>query len=293
MPAMQVRAVAPREPNVLLIEPSVVVATRADEDAITSVMTLAFANDPAARRLYPDALPYLKFFPEFVRLYGGPAFDHGGAHCVGSRMGAALWLAPDIHADEAALDALLERTLADTAKPELFQVYLRMKQHHPVEPHWFLPLIGVDPSCHGQGLGTALMQYGLVACDRDGKLAYLDSTKPSNIPFYERFGFELSSWKDRDWSPSASVSDAAAAALTCCPRPVCAAFSESNGSRSFFHRACSSRDTRSRSAACSIFSPASWLRRRAATWRPPAIRSCDERRPSSPRSSTTSRSWLP
>jgi hypothetical protein len=35
------------------------------------------------------------------------------------------------------------------------------------------------------------------------------------------------------------------------------------------------------------------LRRRAATWRPPAIRSCDERRPSSPRSSTTSRSWLP
>jgi len=66
-----------------------------------------------------------------------------------------------------------------------------MKQHHPLEPHWFLPLIGVDPSCHRQGLGTALMQYGLVARDRDGKLAYLDSTKLSNIPFYERFGFEL------------------------------------------------------------------------------------------------------
>jgi len=33
---------------------SVVVAARSDEDAIASVMTLAFANDPAARRLYPD-----------------------------------------------------------------------------------------------------------------------------------------------------------------------------------------------------------------------------------------------
>ena len=35
------------------------------------------------------------------------------------------------------------------------------------------------------------MKHGLVPCDRDKKLAYLESTNPRNIPLYERHGFEL------------------------------------------------------------------------------------------------------
>ena len=178
--------------------PPVSVASDAERESIVSLITLAFANDPAGRRLYPDQLQYLTFFPEFVRLYGGPAFGCGGAHFVEGnatviegKMGAALWLAPDVHADDDALGRLLERSVADGAKAELFAVYDAMKQHHPDEPHWFLPLIGIDPFAQGQGFGTTLMTYGLLACDRDRKLAYLDSTHPQNIPFYQRFGFEL------------------------------------------------------------------------------------------------------
>jgi ribosomal protein S18 acetylase RimI-like enzyme len=54
-----------------------------------------------------------------------------------------------------------------------------------------LPLLGVDPLHHGQGLGSALIQHAIVMCDRDNKLAYLESSNPTNIPFYERHGFEL------------------------------------------------------------------------------------------------------
>ena len=170
--------------------PKVFVATRAEQEPIVSVITLAFANDPAGRRLYPDPRQYLTFFPEFVSLYSGAAFDHGGAHFVQGYVGAALWLPPDVHADEEELGQLLKQSVADSAKPELFDVYAAMKQHHPKEPHWFLTLIGVDSSAQGRGLGTALMTYGLTACDRDGTPAYLDSTHPRNIPFYKRFGFE-------------------------------------------------------------------------------------------------------
>jgi hypothetical protein len=32
---------------------------------------------------------------------------------------------------------------------------------------------------------------GSKPCDRDGKLVYLESTNPSNLPFYGRYGFDL------------------------------------------------------------------------------------------------------
>jgi ribosomal protein S18 acetylase RimI-like enzyme len=66
-----------------------------------------------------------------------------------------------------------------------------MRHHHPSEPHWYLPLIGVDPFHQGKGLGHALMQHALVACDRDKKAAFLESTNPRNVTLYERHGFEM------------------------------------------------------------------------------------------------------
>lgn len=161
------------------------------QPGIVGVLTLAFADDPACRRLYPDPAQYLKFFPEFVQLYGGRAFDHSGAHFMTGHTGASLWIPPNVFPDDAALGQLIERSVGDSAKPELFEVYAAMKHHHPKEPHWFLPLIGIDPCRQGQGLGAALMAHGLAICDRDGRPAYLDSTHPRNIPFYERFGFKL------------------------------------------------------------------------------------------------------
>jgi ribosomal protein S18 acetylase RimI-like enzyme len=53
-----------------------------------------------------------------------------------------------------------------------------------------LPLIGVDLARQGAGHGTEFMRHALRRCDADHKLAYLESSNPRNIPFYERLGFE-------------------------------------------------------------------------------------------------------
>lgn len=63
--------------------------------------------------------------------------------------------------------------------------------YHPEEPHWYLPLLGVDPLHHGKGLGSALMKHALAVCDQDNKFVYLESSNPKNIPLYERHGFEV------------------------------------------------------------------------------------------------------
>ena len=87
------------------------------------------------------------------------------------------------------MDTLMEETAdAGTATdgPELMQ---QMASHHPKEPHWYRPLIGVDPAHQGKGLGSALLKHATDICDRDGMLAYLESSNLANVPLYERHGF--------------------------------------------------------------------------------------------------------
>jgi GNAT superfamily N-acetyltransferase len=58
-------------------------------------------------------------------------------------------------------------------------------------PHWYLPLIGVDPSRQGQGLGVAMLQAMFARIDGEGLPCYLETFQPTNVPFYQRNGFEL------------------------------------------------------------------------------------------------------
>jgi ribosomal protein S18 acetylase RimI-like enzyme len=155
---------------------------------VFAVLTLAFGDDPMTRWTWPEAPLHLATFPGFAKAFGGAAFDHGGAHRVG-HVGAALWLPPGVDPDEAELGRILDMTMPETVKADGARLMEQMASHHPSEPHWYLPLIGVDPAHRGKGLGGALLRHALAICDRDGALAYLESTNPRNISLYERHGF--------------------------------------------------------------------------------------------------------
>jgi ribosomal protein S18 acetylase RimI-like enzyme len=86
--------------------------------------------------------------------------------------------------------ALLQESLDEGRQQEMSSIFEQMERHHPQEPHWYLPLIGVDPACQGKGYGSALLRYVTDRFDREGAVAYLESSNPRNIPLYERHGFE-------------------------------------------------------------------------------------------------------
>ncbi|MFM8862623.1 MAG: GNAT family N-acetyltransferase, partial [Acidimicrobiia bacterium] len=65
-----------------------------------------------------------------------------------------------------------------------------VEKAHPTEPHWYLALLGVDPSRQRSGLGSALLRPVLEQCDESGAAAYLETQKPDNLAYYARFGFE-------------------------------------------------------------------------------------------------------
>ena len=66
-----------------------------------------------------------------------------------------------------------------------------VEKKHPVEPHWYLGVLGTGPAHQGRGVGAALLQPVLEKCDREGIPAYLESSKATNIGYYERFGFAV------------------------------------------------------------------------------------------------------
>lgn len=174
-----------------MIKQTIKTATASEEDAVIAVIVLAFSADPVARWTWPDPQQYLRHFPRFVKAFGDKAFPHGSAYSMDDYAGAALWLPPGIHPDEDVLTDLLQRTASEQSHQDVAAMLEQMGRYHPREPHWYLPLIGVDPSQQGKGYGAALMQHALSACDCDHTLAYLESTSPRNIPLYERHGFEL------------------------------------------------------------------------------------------------------
>ena len=165
-------------------------ATAADAERCFAILALAFSSDPPCRWTWPDPQRYLEAFPRFARAFGGGAVEHGTAIYHEGFSGVALWLPPGVAPDEASLVSVIQDTVAAARRDAMFSMFEQMEAFHPREPHWHLPLIGVDPAHQGKGIGAALLRHVLNACDNQKVLAYLEATSVRNVPLYERHGFE-------------------------------------------------------------------------------------------------------
>jgi ribosomal protein S18 acetylase RimI-like enzyme len=159
-------------------------------DQAIGTIVLGFSADPVARWFYPDPHDYLTHLPHFVRAFAGKAFECNSAYQIDGYSGASLWLPPEVHPDENALMALLQCTIPKENQQNIFAFVEQMDRYHPSEPHWYLPMIGVDPAKQGNGYGSALLKHVLERCDGEGKLAYLEASSAKSIPLYQRHGFE-------------------------------------------------------------------------------------------------------
>lgn len=169
-----------------------------DVPALAGVLGRAFHDDPVMSWLQPDAARRAAALPGF---FGAMARHHflagAGVEVAVSPSGvaaAALWDPPGRWAQRpreqlammpAVLRAFRGRLGAARTVGDL------MKAVHPEEPHWYLAMIGSDPAVRGGGYGAALMRSRLERCDAEGAPAYLESSNPDNVPYYLRFGFEV------------------------------------------------------------------------------------------------------
>ncbi len=66
-----------------------------------------------------------------------------------------------------------------------------MHENHPREPHYYLLVLSVDPEYQRRGYGAALMRPMLDRADAEEMPSFLETNRESNVPYYRRFGFEL------------------------------------------------------------------------------------------------------
>jgi len=165
--------------------------TPAQEAKAIATIALAFASDPMMRWSFPDPETYLAIVPDFIRAFGGGAVAHGSADMTADFAAVALWLPPGVEPDGEAMGRIIEAHMPPEKMEDGGGLVEQMHKFHPHEPHWYLPLIGTDPAQQGKGHGATLMAHAVARCDARGEPAYLESSNPANVPFYERFGFKV------------------------------------------------------------------------------------------------------
>lgn len=71
------------------------------------------------------------------------------------------------------------------------EVARRLHRQYAPEPHWYLNIVGVEPSQQGRGIGSRLMAPMLARADNERMPCWLDTHEDKNVRLYQRHGFEI------------------------------------------------------------------------------------------------------
>lgn len=180
-------------------------ATDGDVRSLATTLARAFHDDPVMTWLFGERPgPRLRRLRRYFASEAGRHRRHGQVLVSGDRTGAAFWDPPGLwRATWLQLLRSAPVLLADVGlrMPRAIKALDLVDRAHPREHHWYLAVLGTDPPHQGRGVGTALVNPVLERCDREGLGAYLESSKPTNIPYYERFGFTVTGQIDLPSGP--------------------------------------------------------------------------------------------
>ena len=162
-----------------------------DFDPLAEVLARAFYDDPVTAWFYPDAVRRMRHSRRFFRIRMRQLAADGFVFTNAERSGAALWAPPGRWREDLReslrmlpmLPALLPRIVSST------RAVREIERRHPSGPHFYLSVLGTDPTQQGGGVGSALLTFMLDHCDETDTAAYLESSKERNVAFYARHGF--------------------------------------------------------------------------------------------------------
>ena len=113
--------------------PEIFSADTIQKQKVLSTVLMGFSADPFVRWICPEAGNYMSFIGAF-NAYGGKAVDTNTAYVVEGFKGTALWLPPNIEADEEAFVKEIEQNILIEKQESLFKVLGELEKYHPEAP---------------------------------------------------------------------------------------------------------------------------------------------------------------
>lgn len=186
-----------------MAEPRPRIAAAADLDAIAETLARAFEDDLAWGWAFAtDSDPAaeerkLLALRAVFRFCAAAALGYGWVRVTEGVEAVALWIPPGqpemSPADAERFPAVIRAACGEATGERLLQVMEGFERDHPSQPpHFFLDVLGTHPDHAGHGYGLGLLAANLAEIDAAGGApVYLETSKPHNIPLYERFGFAV------------------------------------------------------------------------------------------------------
>jgi GNAT superfamily N-acetyltransferase len=169
-------------------------AEQRDAAAAAQTLARAFHDDPLICFILNDPATRAQKMPELFGLLFKLGLPYGTCDVTAGYESVALWRPPGkwhipIH-QYITNGAAFLGLFGVAGGLRVMRIMDFIEKHHTREPHFYLQAIGTDPARQGKGFGGAVMRRQLAFADAQGMPAYLESSKESNIPIYQSFGFE-------------------------------------------------------------------------------------------------------
>ena len=75
------------------------------------------------------------------------------------------------------------------ATVRVIRIMSAWEKQDPTDRHWHLGPVAVEPGLQGMSIGSQMLERFCARMDDEGEMAHLETDKPENVRFYERFGF--------------------------------------------------------------------------------------------------------
>ena len=157
------------------------------------MLARAFWDDPLTSHLLPDETTRGTKLPRMMGLLIKLGSAHGSCFMTSGCEAATLWRPPYKWHMPLWQYVTNAGDLLAVFGANAFGVMATMdeiEKHHPKMPHWYLQVIGTEPDKQGKGFGSLIMREQLRKADAARLPCYLESSKTSNIPIYQSFGFQ-------------------------------------------------------------------------------------------------------